>query len=388
MNNIQNLLTQISTLVKKNNEILDASGSRFNMFKVLGVDHYENIHSSIFCEFLNPKGSHGLKDQFLVAFINQILKTDNDFKDFVLLFKTESSIAMTEYPTQHGRIDILIEDNKGHAIIIENKIYASDQWEQLKRYNQFAIDKYHEGNYQIFYLTLYGTEASENSGEGVSYLPISHSEFIIEWLDECVHLATRYPLVRETLIQYSNHLKKLTNQDMSTQNSKEVVNVLLSSEENILAAFSIAHNIAKMKEEIIQSYFNPQMRELAEKLGLKYSKELEGNHIYSGFSFEHPNWKYFKIYFEFDGVNYRKLGYMFFHHNKALKPENSVKILYNKFTRHNQNTNIPCGWSYMNRFQDWNEEAFLSIVSKEKELYHEIERVVTSLLEMAKGFEM
>lgn len=388
MNHIQNLLTQISTLVKKNNEILDASGSRFNMFKVLGVDHYENTHSSIICEFLNPKGSHGLKDQFLKVFLSQVLKNDKEFEEFAILFKTGLAIAMTEYPTQHGRIDILIEDNKGHAIIIENKIYATDQWEQLKRYNQFALDKYHEGNYRIFYLTLNGTEATKHSGEGVSYMPISHSEFIIEWLEECVHIATRYPLVRETLIQYINHLKKLTNQDMSTQNSKDVVKVLLSSEENILAAFSIAHNIAKMKEEIIQSYFNPQMRELAEKLGVKYSSELEGNQIYSGFWFEHPDWKYFKIYFEFDGVDYRKLGYMFCLFDKEKRPENTIKGLYAKFPRHNQNTNIPCGWSYMNRFQDWNEEAFLSIVSKERELYHEIERMVTSMLEMAKGFEM
>lgn len=351
MNHMQNLLTQISTMVKKNNEILDASGSRFNMFKVLGVDHYENTHSAIICEFLNTKGSHGLKDLFLMAFINQVLKTDNNFKDFALLFKTESAIAMTEYPTQHGRIDILIEDNKGHAIIIENKIYASDQWEQLKRYNQFALDKYHKGNYRIFYLTLYGTEASENSGEGVSYLPISHSEFIIEWLEECVHLATRYPLVRETLIQYSNHLKKLTNQDMDVRINDEIVD-MLSKPENIEAAIVVGRNLAKMKNKLLSE----MSKSIANELRLNVIPFPENNNNAIGFT--KKEWNKSGVYFASDkGKTYYSIKTNESRNGMA-KPVGRIKELFEK----NEEKWNPYGYGYvMDDHWETNNQLYLKM---------------------------
>lgn len=56
MDRINNLLNQVSIIGKKNAEILDATGGRFNMFRICGVNHYENTHSAILTEFLNPKG--------------------------------------------------------------------------------------------------------------------------------------------------------------------------------------------------------------------------------------------------------------------------------------------------------------------------------------------
>lgn len=50
MEKIQNLLNQVKIINQKNNEILDATGARFNIFKVCGVNHYENTHSAIIKE--------------------------------------------------------------------------------------------------------------------------------------------------------------------------------------------------------------------------------------------------------------------------------------------------------------------------------------------------
>ena len=63
MERIKSLLNQVAIVPKKNAEILNASGSRFNIFSVCGVNHYENTHSAIIAEFLNPKGTHGLKSK-------------------------------------------------------------------------------------------------------------------------------------------------------------------------------------------------------------------------------------------------------------------------------------------------------------------------------------
>jgi hypothetical protein len=147
MNEIRNLLEQIAAINGKNQEILDVSGGRFNIFRICGVDHYENKHSKIIAEFLNPQGSHGLKSELLRQFIGVLGE-----KFTVENFDIENARAVTEYSTNEGRIDIFITDNQNHALIIENKIYAGDQWEQLKRYDKFAKNKYGKDNYQIFYL--------------------------------------------------------------------------------------------------------------------------------------------------------------------------------------------------------------------------------------------
>ena len=159
---------------------------------------------------LNPKGTHGLKSKFLESFI-QTLGTNFIIEEF----NYETSRVRTEHSTEEGRIDILIEDDQNKAIIIENKIYAGDQPEQLKRYDKYA-QVYSKG-YQILYLTLWGTDASEQSGQGVSYLPISYDRHMILWLEKCIGISARFPIVRETIIQYINHLKQLTNQDMDTK---------------------------------------------------------------------------------------------------------------------------------------------------------------------------
>jgi hypothetical protein len=98
------------------------------MFRIVGVNHYENTHSAILAELLNPKGTHGLKSKLLELFVVQMLTMET-----MKVFHCENATVKTEAPG-NGRIDILIEDNAGRAIIIENKIYAEDQWEQLKRW--------------------------------------------------------------------------------------------------------------------------------------------------------------------------------------------------------------------------------------------------------------
>ena len=236
---IQILLSQVGVLINKNNEILDVTGSRFNIFEVLGVNHYEKSHSAILAEFLNPRGSHALESKFLEKFLESV-KLKFSFE------ANQAKVVQEMWTYGKGRIDIVIE-SCGKAIIIENKIYAEDQWEQLKRYQEFANKRYN-GNYQIFYLTLDGIEASDNSAKDVKYKSLSYKTDVINWLEQCVMISANFPLVRETINQYINHIKTLTNQDMSTKQKDEVVDLMLK---NIEASMSIAGNINAVKEKII-----------------------------------------------------------------------------------------------------------------------------------------
>jgi len=111
MKELQNLLQQIATITQKNSEILNATGGRFNMFRICGVNHYENTHSAIIAELLNPKGTHSLKSELLEAFLSLI------DKDFVPTdFNPSNATVYTEYTTtDKGRIDILIKDKSWYV---------------------------------------------------------------------------------------------------------------------------------------------------------------------------------------------------------------------------------------------------------------------------------
>ena len=297
MKDLKNLLSQVAIISKKNAEILDAIGGRFNMFQVCGVNHYENTHSSIIAEFLNPHGTHGLKSKLLECFIATL---GENFA--IKLFNCENSRIRTEYTTEEGRIDILIEDNLNNsAIIIENKIYANDQAEQLKRYNKYA--QTYKNGYQILYLTLWGNNASNQSGEGVPYLPISYRENIINWLEKCVSITARFPLVRETIIQYINHLKQLTNQDMDAHNKEEITEVL-SKIENLKAAQVIYQNYAETFNYLAEKHFSPKMETFARQNGLEFHYE-RSEESYVRFHLTNPKWQgKCWIGFTFEGNRY------------------------------------------------------------------------------------
>ena len=377
---VQNLLTHVNTITKKNTEIANADGSRFNLFRIFGVDHYENTHSAILAELLNPNGTHGLKHKFVQSFLDSL--NINKYIDL----DYENCTVFTEFQTINGRLDILIRDTNKKAIIIENKIYADDQWEQLKRYNDFAKIEFGEGNYMLLYLTLTGNEASPQSAQNVDYSQISYCNDIINWLNKCVEIAARFPIVRESIVQYINHLKKLTNQDMDTKNKEEIVK-LLTKPENIEAALIISQNMTSIKESIVYENFNKDLEEIANELNLVLSQPLKTNVIYSGFGFEVPNWKYFKIYFEFDGSNFMKLGYMLKLKNiEIMCPEEVVNGLKPRFKRHNNNATLPLGWSYLDKYQDWNIDAMKAILSGE--MREIIKNITKDLLNLSSEYEL
>lgn len=380
LDNIHNVLNQVQIITQKNTELLDAIGGRFNIFKIVGVNHYENTHSGILAEFLNPKGTHGLKHAFLEAFIAELQEIPK-YKQ-IADFDVRNATIQTEVQTGDGRIDILITDNKKNAIVIENKIYAIDQPEQLKRYKEYAEDKYNK-NYRILFLTLYGSDASEDSSEGVEYTRVSYEKHIIDWLEKCVLLSARFPLVRETIYQYINHLKTLTHQDMDTKNSKEVIAVL-AKPENIDAAFTIYDNHAAMCKLIIEESLFPQLRAIAEKLKMKFevsSKFSDGN-AEDFLLFYEADWKYLGICFYFEGNGYNNLRWGLSTRSDEFLPkyENNQFLLKPIFNEKPE-TGWPYGYSFF-KYQNWDSNTFKAIVNES--FSEQIEENITELLKVIK----
>ena len=332
MNDIINILNQVrivSQKIKEQRKEKFERGESFNIFNDLGFMSNEvHLHSMFLANLLNPKGSHGQRGKFLEAFLKMLQKSFPAISaDSLELDTAIASVEVEKYigrqtDSEGGRIDIYLTDGK-HSIIIENKIYAGDQHHQMLRYWNYGMSQ--KGNdteksFVLIYLTLDGCSPSKDSlgDEDLKendIVCLSYKSDIRGWLDRCVELASRTPLVRETINQYISTIDILTNNVM--EDNKELLDIL-SKEENLDAIYDIANNKNIVVNRIINEVFIPKLRDLAESKGLTMGDNCTENWMeesWAGASFYNPKWKYLKLAFEFE---HKGLGFLIF----GFRPKN------------------------------------------------------------------
>ena len=316
MNDIINILNQVrivSQKIKEQRKEKFERGESFNIFNDLGFMSDEvHLHSMFLANLLNPKGSHGQRGKFLEAFLKMLQKSFPTISaDNLELDITNASVEVEKYigrqtDSEGGRIDIYLTDGK-HSIIIENKIYAGDQHHQMLRYWNYGMSQ--KGNdtgksFVLIYLTLDGCSPSKESlGEDLKendIVCLSYKSDIRGWLDRCVELASRTPLVRETINQYISTIDILTNNVM--EDNKELFDIL-SKEENLDAVFDIINSKENLINHIINDEFIPKLKDLAKSKGLEICGNYKRNwvsDIYPGAHFQKTGWKYLDLAFQFD----------------------------------------------------------------------------------------
>lgn len=299
MSNTQNLLNHVNVIVEKNREILEATGGKFNIFNVIGIASDEvRLHSAILAELFRSDGSHGLKDKFLNEFIKELKdKFLNEFTNEINIERFDCQSAKVEVEksigtvtdVDGGRIDILIIDKNGFAIIIENKIYAGDQNAQLIRYDNYG-KKNHFGKYAIIYLTLSGIRASKESSGDINYTSISYQIDIAIWLENCLNIAVRHPLIRETINQYITLIKQLTGQSKTTAMKEEIVNLLVSNASYLECTQELILALNFLNEKVRNDFFILYKQKEGEPITLKNNHKIfsgiseDGDGVYMGFS--------------------------------------------------------------------------------------------------------
>jgi len=199
---------QIATHHRYADKIL---GRRFNLFRLIRSGHEEvTVHSRFLGSLLDPQGLHGMGNTFLKIFIDEIVN-QRCGRSFSL---HDSYRINIEQSMDNGRMDLVIE-GPGKRIVIENKIYAGDQENQIERYVNHIRNEVPEAeNRIVMYLTLWGSEPSEQSRgtvEASEYACISYQQEIILWLEKCAIKAMTKPYVRENINQYIDLIKQLTN---------------------------------------------------------------------------------------------------------------------------------------------------------------------------------
>ena len=336
MNDIINILNQVrivSRKIKEQRKEKFERGENYNIFYDLGFMSDEvHLHSMFLANLLNPKGSHGQRGKFLEAFLKMLQKSFPAISaDNLELNITNASVEVEKYigrqtDSEGGRIDIYLTDGK-HSIIIENKIYAGDQHHQMLRYWNYGMSQKGddtEKSFVLIYLTLDGCSPSKESlGEDLKendIVCLSYKSDIRGWLDRCVELASRTPLVRETINQYISTIGILTNNVM--ENNKDLFDIL-SKKENLDAIYDIVNNKNAVVNRIVNEEFIPQLRILAKSKGFSMGDGCIENWFeksYTGLSFYNPQWKYLKLAFEFE---HRGLGRLIF--GFRTKDEDGVK---------------------------------------------------------------
>ncbi len=214
-------------------------------------------------------GSHGLDDAFLKLFTEQ-LGLKNFSTDFATC-EVEKYIGQTS-ESEGGRIDILITSKENEKIIIENKIYAGDQDNQLIRYYNYGLKT--SKTFSLYYLTLDKKQPSPESCKSSdlelkeSYFTcISYNQEILKWLEKCEKESVQRPILRESIRQYINLIKYLTGQSINYTMENEIINIIIENERNFSSALTIRNTLDQAKMLLLKRLVI-KLKDVANELNL------------------------------------------------------------------------------------------------------------------------
>jgi|GEM_PF-5801518 len=311
----EHLLTETRQVILQQKKDEAKQGIGFNIFQILKRNHDEvNGHSAFIATLLDSRGAHAQGAKFLSLFVEKLetaIKSDNE-----LLKKTIDTTPLTSpsnlwkvtpekyFPnknpgsTSKGNfIDILIT-TPDYAIVIENKINAKDQPNQLWRYKQSVTKEYGDKKKIILiYLTKSGYQPSESSlkkessiegGDNVSIdevLCLSYKEFIQEWIEECIGAVPLIPHIRETLFQYNITLQQITGKGGMMSNAIKEVIIGNTQFFHASRAMAVAHAFTNAKielQEFFWDHLKQKLKDLIDELNVN-EKEFSHNEVFELF---------------------------------------------------------------------------------------------------------
>lgn len=114
--------------------------------------------------------------------------------------------------------------------------------------------RYHnyDKNATLIYLNLYGGEPTELSlgnkiKSEIKLIILSYETDITKWLELCLKESYQLPVIRETIFQYLNTIKKMTNQIEIRDMDNDIVNLLIGNREKISSAILIEKSVKDAK---------------------------------------------------------------------------------------------------------------------------------------------
>lgn len=195
----------------------------FNVFSVLRRESDEvNLHSRFLHALFDYRKSPEARRENLNDFLQHVGKEEFEEKG-------------VKVDREYNDIDILITNDARQAVVIENKIWARDQPEQLQKYYKQLKSKGYR-DIHLLYLTPHGHKPSKDSVGELLYKTISYKDNLLPWLERCQQRAYDELELRVSVAQYRQLVRKLTGIDLTeTSYMKELKNLLLQDKNLVLA---------------------------------------------------------------------------------------------------------------------------------------------------------
>ena len=171
-----------------------------NIFEGFNLGKHELKHCSLLAWFFNPGGNHSQGQLFLYCFLEkfELREISKYTQEGYFTVSTEDSYS------EQGRVDITIY-SKNFWLIIEAKVFANEQDDQIERYNEILNNKsialgIPRSMCKIFFLTVDGRN------------PISgKADFCVSWKDIAEVLQNfstkcKNDYISSTAMQYSKFI--------------------------------------------------------------------------------------------------------------------------------------------------------------------------------------
>jgi hypothetical protein len=256
--------------------------SRFNVFDTLTRHHLEELHSNFIAYLLNIDEKHDFGDTFLRFFV-EIVNENLDIDDKINDFDYKNAKIHKEHSTKYGRLDIFIT-TMHFNIIIENKIYANEQDEQIPRYVAFAKSQHKP--YIVLYLTPEGDDSA--TGAADTYHAISYRNDILKWLERCLLHIKNYPIAHAGIYFYK---KTLEQKILHITDNQILMNIKKLFEDENPDALALLGHWDEI-ELAMKSYGNDLRAKFLKKVKNKLNENTEK------YNFFHANKVWKKIYNE------------------------------------------------------------------------------------------
>ncbi len=377
------LLRFTRTHQRHHEALMRATGGHFNLFQILGIGHYEvRTHSPILAELLNPRGRHGQGDVFLNLFLTKLDIDKTAFDPARTRVEPERYIG-PKTETTGGQIDIVVEDGIRRRILIENKIYAGDQENQLLRYHNY------DRNADLIYLTRFGSEASAYSAGSLdrdSYRTVSYEKEIRDWLMDCRKEAACLPGIREMLSQYIALIEELTHQSTTKEMNAELIQHIIETPENLKAFFALRDAGGAVQASLFEK-LDEDLTRIAGELGLEKRDPAKDLHTKdSQFSFSTPSLERnnLRIGFTFGAGSFCALdfGFVKIAPNLPCPVEDDLQSEFTKrFASYKKTPWWPAYADYEQPYRNWGHEAFEGVRSGQ--FAESVKKRLIPLLEIA-----
>lgn len=173
----------------------------FNVFRVLRLARKEVItHTPFLANLLNPRGTHAQGDLFLRLFLDRLRAKQARLPAHRPRARW---LVLTEQVTELGNFDIRLWSHDLRCqIVIENKIGAGDQEDQLARYWKKMMKHTAQFDFPVLvYLTPSERTPQQTNEPLPPYTNLTYHDDICTLLDSALH-SIQSPRLRHILEQY------------------------------------------------------------------------------------------------------------------------------------------------------------------------------------------